>query len=116
MNEDELNSIVERKLAEALAARLRAERQRIRAEVVDEIRREAARQHYDRINRKHPIEDKFGGLGAEGHAARLAAMSAGAQRDAEKMDRANQRPIEGSLVHQRSRAALTPGGEGFRFK
>jgi hypothetical protein len=32
------------------------------------------------------------------------------------MARVNAKPIEGSLVHQRKRAALTPGSEGFRIK
>ena len=116
MTEQELNTIVEAKLADQLAARLEADRDRVRMEVVREIRRKAEREWYDRINAKHPIEDKYGGLGPEGHAARLAAMRAGAQRDAEWMARVNSRPIEGSLVHQRKRAALTPGSEGFKFK
>jgi hypothetical protein len=116
MTEDELSAIVEAKLADRLAARLQADRDRVRAEVITEIRREAERAHYDRINSRHPIEDKYGGLGPDGQAARLAAMSAGVKRDMEKMDRANQRPIEGSLVHQRSRAALVPGAEGFEIR
>jgi hypothetical protein len=116
MNENELAVIVEAKLAEQLEARLQADRQRIRAEVVDQIRREAERAHYDRINRRAPIEDKYGGLGRAGHEARLAAMSAGVQRDMEKMDRANSRVIEGTLLHTKQRASLAPGSEGFKFK
>jgi hypothetical protein len=113
MNEAELNSIVETKLAEALAARLQADRERVRADVIREIRREAERKHYDRINARHPIEDKYGGLGPEGHAARLAAMDARAKAANEHLDRVNSRPVEGSLRHQRS---LVPGSEGFRVK
>jgi hypothetical protein len=116
MNADELDAIVEARLDARLEARLQADRQRVRQEVVDELRREATRQHYDRINRKHPVEDQFGGLGPEGHAERLRVMAAGVNRDMEKMDRANARPVEGSLVHQRSRASLIPGAEGFKFK
>jgi hypothetical protein len=116
MTESELNAIVESKLADRLAARLKADRDRVRMEVISELRREAERKHYDRINARHPIEDKYGGLGPEGHAARLAAMAAGAKADAEWMARVNAKPIEGSLVHQRKRAALTPGSEGFRIK
>jgi hypothetical protein len=71
MTEAELNAIVESKLAARLAARLQADRDRVRMEVVMELRREAERKHYDRINARHPIEDKYGGLGPEGHAARL---------------------------------------------
>ena len=113
MNEAELTQIVEAKLAEQLAARLQADRQRIREEVITALRREAERKHYDRINARHPIEDKYGGLGPEGHAARLAAMDARAKAANEHLDRVNSRPVEGSLRHQRS---LVPGSEGFRVK
>jgi hypothetical protein len=116
MDEAELNAIVESRLADRLAARLKADRDRVRLEVISELRREAERAHYDRINRKHPIEDRFGGLGAEGHAARLAAMDARARAANEHMDRVNQRPVPGGLLDQRSRAALVPGHEGFRIK
>jgi hypothetical protein len=116
MNEAELNALVETKLAAALEARIQADRARIRAEVVSEIRREESRKHYDRINRKHPIEDKFGGLGAAGHAARLQTMDERAKAANEHMDRVNSRPVEGSLLHTRQRAALVPGSEKFRFK
>jgi hypothetical protein len=116
MTAEELNSLVESKLADRLAARLQADRERVRADVIAEMRREAERKHYDRINAKHPIEDKYGGLGPEGHAARLAAMDARAKAANAHMDEVNSRPVEGSLLHRRSRAALTPGGEGFRFK
>jgi hypothetical protein len=105
MTEEELNAIVEAKLADRLAARLQADRERVRLEVVSDLRREAERAHYDRINAKHPIEDKYGGLGPEGHAARLAAMDARAKADYAHMDAVNARPIEGSLAHRRS---LTP--------
>lgn len=116
MTEEELNAIVEAKLADALAARLEADRARVRADVIADLRRAEERAWYDRVNRRHPIEDKYSGLTAEQHEARLAAMRAGAARDAEHMDRSNARPIEGSLLHQRSRAALTPGSEGFEIQ
>jgi hypothetical protein len=115
MTEEELNKIVESKLEAKLAARLQADRDAVRLEVIREIRRTAEREWYDRINRKHPIEDKYGGLGREGHEARLAAMRAGATRDAAHMAEVNSRPIEGSLEHWR-RASIGPGGEGFRIK
>jgi hypothetical protein len=116
MTENELNAIVESKLAEALAARLQADRQRIREEVITALRREAERAHHDKINRRHPIEDRFGGLGLEGHAARLKAMDARAKAANAHMDEVNSRPVEGGLLDQRSRAALVPGHEGFRIK
>jgi hypothetical protein len=113
MTEDELNAIVESKLADRLAARLQADRDRVRAEVVSEIRREAERKHHARINAKHPVEDRFGGLGPAGHAARLTAMDARARAANAHMDAVNARPVPGSLAHQRS---LIPGSEGFRIK
>jgi hypothetical protein len=116
MTEEELNTIVEAKLADRLAARLKADRERVRMEVIMELRREAERAHYDRINAKHPIEDRYGGLGPEGHAARSKAMDARAKADMEHLDRVNSRPVPGGLLDQRSRAALTPGSEGFKFK
>src|ERR1700730_14583709 len=116
MNDAELNAIVEAKLEAELAARLQADRNRIRMEVVDAIRREAERKHYDRINAKHPIEDKYGGLGPEGHAARLRAMDARSKAANAHMDEVNSRPVPGGLLDQRSRAALVPGAEGFRIK
>jgi hypothetical protein len=113
MTEDELSAIVESKLADRHAARLQADRERIRMEVIRELRREEERKWYARINAKHPIETA-GDPKAE--AARVAAMRVGAARDAEHMARVNSRPVEGSLVHQRKRVALTPGSEGFRIK
>src|SRR3984893_9643373 len=117
MTEDELNAIVEAKLADRLAARLQADRERVRAEVIREIRRKAEREWYDRINAKHPIEDKYGGLGPEGHAARLKAMRGWAGGDAEHMGRINSRPVEGSLFYNKQRASIVgTGGEGFAIK
>jgi hypothetical protein len=113
MTEDELNAIVESKLADRLAARLQADREAVRTEVIMELRREAEREWYDHINAKHPIE---GPGDPRLEAKRRADMAARAKADNEWMDRVNSRPVEGSLLHQRSRAALTPGGEGFRFK
>src|ERR1700738_2878279 len=115
MTEEELGAIVEAKLEAELAARLQADRNRIRMEVVDGIRREASRAHYDRINARHPIENKYGGLSPEGHAARLRQMDAAAKKAAAHMDEVNSRPVPGSLLDQRSRAALTPGSEGFEI-
>jgi hypothetical protein len=109
MTEDELTAIVEAKLADRLAARLKADRERVRMEVIMELRREAERKHYDRINAKHPIEDRYSGLGPEGHAARLKAMDAARVADKEWHDRVNSRPVEGSLEHRRR-------GEGFAIK
>jgi hypothetical protein len=79
-----------------------------------ELRREADREWYARVNAKHPVEDKYGGLGPEGHAKRLAIMAAGAKSDAEWMDRVNARPVPGSLAA--TRADQASGSSGFRIK
>jgi hypothetical protein len=109
MTEQELNTIVEAKLADQLAARLQADRDRVKLEVVMELRRKAEREWYERVNKKHPIENKYSGLTAEQYAARLAAMRAGAARDAEHMARSNARVVEGSMEYRRR-------GEGFAIK
>jgi hypothetical protein len=114
MTEDELNAIVESKLEARLAARLKADREAVRTEVIRELRREADRAHYDRINRRAPIEDRYGGLGPEGHAARLKAMEAGSKADREWMDRVNSRPVPGSLAA--TRAEQKGGSSGFEIK
>jgi hypothetical protein len=116
MNEAELSQIVEAKLEAELAARLAAERNRIREEVIRALRREAERAHYAKINARAPIEGKYSGLTAEQHEARLKAMRAGAARDAAHMARVNSRPIEGSLAYTKQRASIGPGDEGFRVK
>jgi len=113
MDEAELAKIVEAKLEAELATRLQADRDRVRTEVIMSLRREAERRHYDKINSKHPIEDKYSGLGREGHEARLKAMDIRRAAAAAHMDAVNARPVEGSLAHQRS---LVPGSEGFRIK
>jgi hypothetical protein len=114
MTEEELNVIVESKLADRLAARIQADRERVRAEVIAELRREEDRKWYDRVNRRAPIEDKYGGLTPEQHAARLKAMAEGARRDAEWMDRVNSRPVPGSLAA--TRADQKGGSGGFEIK
>jgi hypothetical protein len=116
MTEQELNAIVESKLEEQLAARLQADRNRIREEVISALRREETRKWYDRINAKHPVEDRYGGLGPEGHAARLKAMSAAAAKANAEMDAANARVVSGSLLEQRSRADSAGGSAGFEVR
>jgi hypothetical protein len=111
MTNDELDAIVEAKLADQLAARLQADRDRVRTEVILAIRREADREWYNRVNAKHPIEGALAGLTPEQHRARLAAMDAAVRADMESMNRSNSRLIEGSLLDQQSRA-----GQGFRIK
>jgi hypothetical protein len=116
MTEDELNAKIEREIEAKIEAELQAKRARERADIAARFRREEAMAHLDKVNAKHPIEDRFGGLGPEGHAARLAAMDAAAKKAAAHMDEVNSRPVPGGLLDQRSRAALVPGAEGFRIK
>jgi hypothetical protein len=113
MTEAELNAIVEAKLADRLAARLQADRDRVRAEVIMELRREADREWYNRINAKHPIETA-GDPRLE--AQRIAEMNRRARADMEHMDKSNSRPVPGGLLEQRSRASLTPGSEGLEIR
>ena len=97
-----------------LAADFRIAKENKRAEIAERLRREESRKHYDRINQRHPIEDKYGGLGPEGHARRLKMMAERARADNEQMDRANARVVDGNLKAQR--AAAKGGAAGFRFK
>jgi hypothetical protein len=115
MTEDELNAIVESKLEGRLAARIQADRERVRAEVIAELRREAERAWYDRINARHPVEDKYGGLGPEGHAARLKEMDRRAAEDMASMDRSNARVPEGAATRA-ARADNAGGSAGFGIK
>jgi hypothetical protein len=114
MTEAEINALVESRLEARLAARKQAEEARLRAEIAAEIRREIDRAHYDKINARHPSEDKWGGLGPEGHAERLRRMDAAAAKTNAEMDAVNARPVDGDLRSQR--AAQKGGAAGFRFK
>jgi hypothetical protein len=113
MTEEELSRIVEAKLADQLAARIQSDRDRVRAEVIREIRRESERAWYDRINKKHPIETA-GDPKVE--AERRRQMDFRAKADMESMDRANSRVVEGSLLDQRKRADSAGGSAGFEIR
>jgi hypothetical protein len=109
-DDDAFNAAVEAELN----AQLEAELVKRRAEIAARLRRKAEREWYDRINARHPTEDKYGGLGPEGHAARLMEMDARARRCAAEMDAVNARPVEGDLRAQR--AAHKGGRSGFTIK
>jgi hypothetical protein len=111
MTGEELNTIVESKLADRLAARLAADRERVRQEVILELRREEDRKWYDRINARHAIEGPLAGLTPE----RRRIMAAGVKADCEQMDRANSRPVPGTLAATRA-ADRAGGGSGFKVK
>ena len=114
MTEEELSKLVEARLADRLAARLAADRERVRQEVILELRREEDRKWHERINARHPCQDKYSGLTREQHEARLKAMREGAARDNAQMDRANARVVDGDLRAQR--AASKGGAAGFTIK
>src|SRR5205085_2823099 len=97
MTEEEMARIVESRLEARLAARLAADRARVRQEVIMELRREIDREHYERINRRHPIQGP-GDPVAE--AKRRADMDARAKADAEWMDRVNSKSAAGDLRSQ----------------
>jgi hypothetical protein len=118
MNEDELNAIVDARLAEQLAARLAADRARVRDEVIRELRREAERAHHARINARHPIQSVLAGLTVEQEAQRQADMAARTKASGERMDRANARPVDGQVVRglRPKRVDSAGGPVGFTIK
>jgi hypothetical protein len=114
MTDETLQADIENQIELEIAAGLEADRAKRRAELFYAARRKIEAAHYDRINRRAPIEDKYSGLGPEGHAERLRIMAEGARRDAEHMARVNSRPVEGSLAARR--ADQKGGGSGFEIK
>ena len=112
MTDAELDAIVESKLADRLAVRLAADRERIRQEVILELRREAERAWYDAIDQRWR-EREARERAAEPERRRLMAERA-AQANRE-MDAANAKVVEGSLAA--TRAADRAGGRsGFTIK
>jgi hypothetical protein len=118
MNEDELNQIVETRLAAALAARQAAERERVRWEVILELRREADRAHHTRINSRHAIQDPLGGLTPEQERERVRQMDERRRLAGEKMDRANSKRVDGQLARslRPTRVDAVGGSSGFKIK
>jgi hypothetical protein len=117
MNEQELDALVEARLAEQLAARLAAERERVRQEVVLQLRREAEREHHTRINAKHPIETVLAGLTVEQEAERQRQMDARSAATRARMDAANARVVPGMRASLRTvRADAAGGSTGFTIK
>jgi hypothetical protein len=113
MTEEEMARIVESWLEARLAARLAADRERVRQEVIMQLRREIDREHYDKINRRHPIQ---GPGDPKVEAERRRVMAERARADNEAMDKANSRPVEGTLAHARRRADAAGGGMGFKIR
>jgi hypothetical protein len=114
MTDEELNRIVEAKLADRLAARKLAEEAKLREEIAAEIRREETKKWHDRVNQRHPCEGPYAGLTREQHEERLRIMSERAAQANREMDAANSKVVDGSLKAQR--AAAAGGRSGFRFK
>jgi hypothetical protein len=113
MTEDEFNTKVEAELNAQIDRELQIELAAKRQEIARRLRREAVSREYDRINARHPIQ---GPGDPKVEAERRRQMDIRAKADKEWMDRVNSRPVEGSLLDQRSRASLAPGSEGFRVK
>ena len=118
MNEQELADLVESRLAERLAARDAAERERVRWEVILELRREASRAHYDRINARHPVMDPLAGLTQEQENERQRQMADRSAATTAKMDTANSRPVPGQVAHslRTKRVDAVGGGSGFKIR
>jgi hypothetical protein len=115
MTEEEMARSVESRLEARLAARLAADRERVRQEVIMELRREIDREHYDKINARHPIQDKYAGLTREQHEARLKMMSERSAQVNREMDEINARPAPGTLAATRA-ADRAGGSSGFKIK
>jgi hypothetical protein len=118
MNEDELNAIVDAELAKRLEAELQARRERVRQEVVLQLRREAERAHHAKINARHPIETRLGGLTEEQEAERLRIIDERSRAAREHLDRVNSRPTPGAAVRglRPKRSDSAGGGSGFVIK
>jgi hypothetical protein len=112
MTEDELNAVVESKLKARVAARLQADREAVRIEVIREIRREADREWYDRVNKRHAVE---GSGDPVFEAQRRKLMDERAAQSMREMDIANARPVDGAVMRG-PRASLAGGGSGFTVK
>jgi hypothetical protein len=112
MTEEELSKLVESKLADRLAARLAADRERVRQEVILELRREAERAHYDAIDQRWR-EREARERAAEPERRRI--MAEGVRRDMESMDRSNAKVVEGSLAAMRA-ADRAGGSAGFKIR
>jgi hypothetical protein len=117
MNEDELNALVDAKLAERVEARLKAERARVREETILELRREASNAHFDKINAKAPIEGPLAGLTVAQEEERQRQMAERSRATCAKMDAANARVVPGMRSALRTTAADgAAGGSAFRIK
>jgi hypothetical protein len=112
MTEEELSAIVESKLADRLAVRLAADRERVRQEVILELRREEERKWYAAIDQRWR-EREARERAAEPERRRI--MAEGVRRDMESMDRSNSRPVEGTLAATRA-ADRAGGAAGFKIK
>ena len=112
-DETELNAEIESELNAQIDRELQVEMMRKREEIAFRLRRAAAAKEYDRINKKHPVETAGD---PQVEAERRRQMDLRAKADMEHMDKSNSRPVEGSLLDQRKRAALTPGSEGFEIR
>jgi hypothetical protein len=104
----------EAKINAEIEAGLAAELAKKREALAYQARRKAAMADLDRINARHPIEDKYGGLTREQHAERRRVMSERTAKANAEMDAVNARPVEGDLRAQR--AAHKGGRSGFTIK
>jgi hypothetical protein len=118
MNEQELDALVESRLATALAARQAGEREAMRMQVVLELRRAAEREHHAKINSRHAIQDPLAGLTPEQEMERVRQMDERRRISNARMDAANARPVDGQVVRgMRPKRSDSAGGSvGFTIK
>ena len=108
---------IEREVEHRLMVELQNRKARLREEIVARMQHEAQMKHLDRINARHPIQDKLAGLTPEQEAQRQRDMAARTKASSEKMDRANARVVPGSRAALRAaRADGAGGGSSFRIR
>jgi hypothetical protein len=115
---EDVSAQIERELQAQIERELAAEMNRKRMEIARRLRREAEMKEYDRINRRHPIQDRLAGLTPEQDAERQRVMRERAAKTFEEMDEAEARGrarVAAEVMRGR-RASIGPGSEGFRVK
>jgi hypothetical protein len=113
MTDDE----IEREINAKLESELQARRAQLREDIALRMRRAASNAHFDRINRRHPIESKLAGLTQAEEDERQKAMAARTAACNAKMDAANARVVPGMRASLRPKASDGAGGSvGFTIK
>lgn len=118
MTADEIAAAIEAEIDRRLEAELQARRSQLREEIALRMRREAAAAHYDRINARHPIQDRLAGLTQAEEDERQRIMAARSKATYAKMDAANARLVPGQVAHslRTKRVDGVGGSSGFKIR